>query len=71
MVCANERVEDGPEGLLSTPYECEFDAAQKGASEVRTVCGSAASTGLCGGWLVTAIPTATGSVHLKQNRERK
>jgi RND family efflux transporter MFP subunit len=23
------------------------------------VCGSAASTGLCGGWLVTAIPTAT------------
>ena len=32
-----------------------------GTSEVRTVCGSAASTGLCGGWLVTAIPTATGA----------
>ena len=30
-----------------------------GISEVRTVCGSAASTGLCGGWPVTAIPTAT------------
>src|SRR5258708_24984625 len=28
-------------------------------SKVRTVCGSAASTGLCGGWPVTAIPTAT------------
>jgi hypothetical protein len=30
-----------------------------GISKVRTVCGSAASTGLCGGWPVTAIPTAT------------
>src|SRR6185437_6177040 len=29
------------------------------ASKVGTVCGSSASTGLCGGWLVTAIPTAT------------
>src|SRR5205085_10426695 len=28
-------------------------------SKVRTVCGSAASTGLCGGWSETAIPTAT------------
>ena len=29
------------------------------ASKVGTLCGSPASTGLCGGWLATAIPTAT------------
>jgi hypothetical protein len=29
-------------------------------SKVGTVCGSAASTGLCGGRRVTAVPTATG-----------
>ena len=29
-------------------------------SEVRTVCVSSASTGLCGGQRVTAVPTATG-----------
>ena len=33
-----------------------------GQSKVRTVCGSTTSTGLCGGWPVTAIPTATISV---------
>ena len=31
------------------------------ASKVGTVCGSSASTGLFGGWWVTAIPTATQS----------
>ena len=29
------------------------------AFEVRTVCVSSASTGLCGGYRVTGIPTAT------------
>ena len=31
------------------------------ASKVRTVCSSSCKYGLCGGWLVTAIPTATAS----------
>nr|MDQ2899909.1 hypothetical protein [Acidobacteriota bacterium] len=38
---------------VSTP------AALGGKSKVITVCGRAASTGLCGGWLAMAIHTAT------------
>jgi len=58
MVCAKEhgRTNRRPP---STSCERAFDAAHKGASKVRTVCGSAASTGLCGGQRVTAVPTAT------------
>ena len=33
-------------------------------SEVGTGCGSAASPGLCGGRRVTAVPTATCSLHM-------
>jgi hypothetical protein len=38
-----------------------------GKSKVRTVCGSAASTGLCGGQRATAVPTATVSVRNPEN----
>src|ERR1700722_11909956 len=58
MVCAKERVRTDRR-INFHALRTVFDAAHKGASEVRTVCGSAASTGLCGGWLATAIPTAT------------
>ena len=34
-------------------------------SEVRTVCANSASTGLCGGQRVTAVPTATDFVRLE------
>ena len=33
--------------------------ASRHAPEAGTVCGSSARTDLCGGWQVTAIPTAT------------
>src|ERR1700736_5955781 len=59
MVCAKERVRTNRRVNFHA-LRTVFDAAHKGASEVRTVCGSAASTVLCGGWLATAIPTATG-----------
>jgi hypothetical protein len=41
--------------------DARFHASRRrgGTSEVRTVCGSAASTGLCGGQRATAVPTAT------------
>jgi len=44
-------------------YASRRNTQQSGPiSEVRTVCVSSASTGLCGGQRVTAVPTATGGL---------
>src|ERR1700693_1610727 len=46
-----------PRGLHPAPVPAS--ALRRQASEVRTVCVNRASTGLCGGQRVTAVPTAT------------
>ncbi|NVL61131.1 hypothetical protein E0I00_19460 [Pseudomonas syringae pv. actinidiae] len=38
--------------------------ASRHIPEAGAVCGSSARTDLCGGWQVTAIPTATGATAL-------
>ena len=54
----------GPE-----PCECTRDDSSSpetaGAAEVGTVCVRSASTGLCGGQRVTAVPTATGGLSIR------
>ena len=56
-VCAPGRTEGGG----TTPSERAFRRQAITRSEVGTVCASSASTGLCGGQRVTAVPTATGT----------
>jgi hypothetical protein len=41
------------------PASVSQRAVCQSTSKVRTVCGSSARTGLCGGWLARAIPTAS------------
>ena len=49
-------------GWGTTPSERALRRQAFTRSEVGTVCASSASTGLCGGQRVTAVPTATDSV---------
>ena len=73
--CQTQSWESGPSGL-----ERVREAARKDGkhpirmcasmpniprSEVRTVCVRSARTGLCGGQRVTAVPTATGTHHIR------
>src|ERR1700730_7150803 len=62
MVCAKERVRTNRRVNFHA-LRTVFDAAHKGASEVRTVCGSAASTGLCGGVAGNGLPYRDGIFH--------